>query len=134
MRSLSRLVRFAVLSGVLCGVASLSTTSLAQTSPAPGALGTMPKWAEFPVVPTDVPTAADIKARVNAEQAVQKQLNAEVAALVWDRQEPDQIRADLSGRIDLKHAGAVDEAMTPAQMEALAAALRAKAAPPPIAN
>jgi len=132
MRSMSNAVRFVVLAGFMCaGIMSNSAVS-AQTTPPP--LDTMPRWAEFPVLPTDVPTAADIKARVNVELARQKQLDAEVAALVWDRQEPDQIRDSLLSRIDEKRASPVDQALTSEQLEALAAALRARAAPPPIAN
>lgn len=131
MRSISGLVRLAVFSAVACASFSASPIAWAQSATS---LDTMPKWAEFPVLPTDVPTAADIKKRVDAERAKQQQLNAEVSALVWDLQEPDQIRDTLLSRVDLTRAGPVDQPLTPVQLETLAAALRTRATPPPIAN
>ena len=97
-------------------------------------LNTMPRWSEFPGAPEGVPTPAEIKLRVNAQLAKRQQLNAEVAALVWDKQEPDAIAARAKSEIDPAYLQPVDPIMTRDQAEAYAASLRAKAAPPPIAQ
>lgn len=100
--------------------------------PEKGDLNTMPKWSEFPVIPDDVPTAADIKKRVESLKTVQRSLNAEVDAMVWDPQEPEKIAAEGRQEIASTLPPPVDEVMTPEQLEAFAAGLRAKAAPPPL--
>lgn len=113
-----------------------SQTAADETTPfqlsAP--LNTKPRWAEFPAPPEGVPTPAEIKLRVNAQLAKRRQLNAETAALVWDKQEPDAIAAEAKGHLDPAYLQPVDPIMTPQQIDAFAAALRAKAAPPPIAQ
>lgn len=97
-------------------------------------LNTMPRWSEFPGAPEGVPTPAEIKLRVNAQLAKRQQLNTEVAALVWDKQQPDVIAAQARALIDPAYLTPVDPIMTREQAEAYAAGLRAKAAPPPIAQ
>ncbi|MFT4075676.1 MAG: hypothetical protein QM647_09100 [Asticcacaulis sp.] len=114
--------------------------TLPPTSPEPAAqttaqanLDTMPKWSEFPVPPTDVPTAREIKAQVHATKTKGKQLKAEVAALVWDDTVAETFAADAKSRIDPAQAGPIDTDLTPAQIDAMAADLRKRgAAPPPI--
>ncbi len=97
-------------------------------------LNTMPHWAEFPGAPEGVPTPAEIRLRVNAQLARRQQLNDAVANLVWDPQEPDAIAAEAKGHLDPAYLAPVDPVLTPQQVDAFAASLRAKAAPPPVAQ
>ena len=97
-------------------------------------LNTMPRWAEFPGAPEGVPTPAEIRLRVNAQLARRQQLNDAVSNLVWDRQEPDAIAAEAKGHIDPAYLNPVDGVLTPQQVDAFAASLRAKASPPPVAQ
>ena len=106
-----------------------------ETTPAPSrGLDTMPRWSEFPAPPTDVPTAADIKRRVEAEKAKQRQLNAEVSALVWDKHEPEAIAGRARQDIASSLPAPVDEILTPEQLQAFVTKLRAQAVPPPVAD
>jgi hypothetical protein len=115
--------------------AAAPATSDADTRYQPSApLNTMPRWSEFPAPPEGVPTPQEIKLRVNAQLARRQQLDSEVAALVWDKQEPDVIAAQAKALIDPAYLTPVDPIMTREQAEAYAASLRAKAAPPPIAQ
>ncbi len=115
--------------------AAAPATPGADTPYQPSApLNTMPRWSEFPGAPEGVPTTAEIRLRVNAQLAKRQQLNAETAALVWDKQEPDAIAAEAKGLIDPAYLQPVEPIMTAQQAEAFAASLRAKAAPPPIAQ
>ena len=97
-------------------------------------LDTMPRWSEFPGVPDAVPTPAEIRLRVNAQLAKRQELDKSVAALVWDKQEPEAIAAEAKGHIDPAYLQPIDPVMTPQQIDAFAASLRAKAAPPPVAQ
>jgi hypothetical protein len=94
----------------------------------------MPRWSEFPAPPQDVPTAADIKRRVEAEKAKQRQLSTEVAALVWDKQEPDLIAGQAREAIASTLPAPVDDILSPEQLQAFVAKLRAEAVPPPVAD
>ncbi|HVZ29941.1 MAG TPA: hypothetical protein VG839_06075, partial [Asticcacaulis sp.] len=69
-------------------------TTVAPPAPSPS-LESMPHWSEFPVVPTDVPTAADIKQRVDMQTAARDQLRTEFSALQWDKFEPDALVAAM---------------------------------------
>lgn len=97
-------------------------------------LNTMPRWSEFPGAPEAVPTPAEIRLRVNAQLAKRQELDTAVSALVWDRQEPDAIAAEAKGHLDPAYLQPIDPVMTPQQIDAFAASLRAKAAPPPVAQ
>lgn len=97
-------------------------------------LDTMPRWSEFPAPPADVPTPAEIKRRVEAEKAKQRQLNVEVAALVWDKQEPEVIAGEARQEIANTLPPPADEILPPEQLEAFAAKLRAQAVPPPVVD
>ncbi len=112
---------------------TLPTHLLAQTAaPAPQAnIDSMPKWSEFPLPPTDVPTAAEFKADVAMALDKRRQLRTEVRALVWDNTVPENFAA-ARDRIDPAHTAPIDAQTTPAQMEALAAELRKRATPPPV--
>ena len=130
------LVSIVAISGVLFVAAPAFAQDTGSNTPeTPSTVPTTaPRWSEFPAPPENVPTAADIRMKVNAELVKQKQLQAELATLVWDPQEPDKIYADAVSHIDPAHLAPVDTAMTPAQADAYAQALRTKAAPPPIAQ
>jgi len=97
-------------------------------------LNTMPRWSEFPGAPEAVPTPAEIRLRVNAQLAKRQELDTAVAGLVWDKQEPEAIAAEAKGHIDPAYLQPIDPVMTPQQIDAFAAALRARAAPPPVAQ
>lgn len=121
----------------LLAIMSVPTHLLAQTvpDPAPRAdMDTMPKWSEFPVPPANITTAAEFKADVTATLEKRKQLGTEVRALVWDDTVPDTFAAEARGRIDPAFSGPVDSQLTPAQIDAMAAELRKRAAPPPVAE
>jgi hypothetical protein len=103
-------------------------------APPSPSLSTMPHWSEFPVPPTDVPTAADIKERVDAQIVARDLLRAQFRALPWDAFEPEALAAAIHAQINPAMLTPVDAPMTAEQLESMGAALRAKAAPPPIAN
>ncbi len=120
----------------LCGVSFVAVQASAQTAApeTPPVPSTAPHWSEFPAAPENVPTVADIRMKVDAQLQKQRQLQSELAALNWDPQEPDKIYAEATSHIVPAMLTSVDPAMTPAQVDAYAANLRAKAAPPPIAQ
>lgn len=99
-----------------------------------GDLNTMPRWSEFPAPPQNVPTAAEIKRRVEAEKAKQRQLNAQVSALVWDKQEPENIAGQARDDIASHLPPTVDDILTPEQLSTFVERLRTQAAPPPVAD
>lgn len=125
-----------VVIAVVCAAPGLAQAQDAVTPPPAEARGldTMPRWSEFPAPPQDVPTAADIKRRVEAEKAKQRQLETEVAALVWDKQEPERIAGEARQAIASDMPAPVDDILSPQQLEAFVAKLRAEATPPPVAD
>jgi hypothetical protein len=123
-------------------LASLPTHPLAQTAPNPtpdpaqetatqADMDSMPKWSEFPLPPTNVPTAAEFKADVSAALGKRRQLRTEIRALVWDNTVPENFAA-ARDRLDPAHSAPIDAQATPAEMDALAAELRKRATPPPV--
>ncbi|MGA9658407.1 MAG: hypothetical protein WBQ60_04820 [Asticcacaulis sp.] len=108
----------------------------AQPVAAPPAanLNSMPKWSEFPVPPKDVPTAADIRQKVLVAENKRRQLNTEVDAIVWDEGDPDAYAKAAFAKIDPEKSEALSLYTTPEAMDARAAELRRRAAPPPIAK
>lgn len=121
---------------VLLGVTLLPTHLLAQTAsdvaPAAANINTMPKWSEFPVPPVNVTTSAEFQAEVTETLQKRQQLRTEARALVWDDTVPETFATDARARIDSAHSGPIDAQTTPAQIDALAAELRKRAAPPPV--
>jgi hypothetical protein len=140
MRNLSGLACTAAMTVALAVSAGLPGVGWAQgetqvSAPPPSpSLNSMPRWSEFPVAPTDVPKAADIKQRVDTQLALREQLRAQFYALPWDTFQPDAMAAAVHAQIDQAMLMPVDTPLTPDQLESLGAALRAKAAPPPVAN
>ena len=125
-----------VVIAVVCAAPGLAQAQDAGIPPSAEVRGldTMPRWSEFPAPPQDVPTAADIKRRVEAEKAKQRQLETEVAALVWDKQEPEAIAGAARQEIASSLPAPVDEILTPEELQAFVAKLRAQAVPPPVAD
>ena len=126
----------------MLALTSFPTHLLAQTvaDPAPESaptpasqadMNSMPKWSDFPVPPTNVPTAAEFKADVSESLSKRKQLRTEVRALVWDNTVPENFDA-ARDRIDPAHSAPIDSQATPAEIDARAAELRKRATPPPV--
>ncbi len=95
---------------------------------------TMPKWSEFPVPPTDVPTVSDIAARVSVQTDARTSLTAEVAALRWDGDVGQTFHDTTVSRLDPDMLKPVDAPMSADAIAAFGASLRKQAAPPPVAN
>lgn len=95
-----------------------------------------PRWREFPADPRNVPTTADIRARVEGVEADQAVLEQQVAGIGWtlDRLDLEPWAQAARARLDPRLA----RAATPEQfreIEPWAAALRERAeAPPPVDN
>ncbi len=94
--------------------------------------GAYPRWEDFPAAPRDVPSAADIRARVVALEASEATLARQVAGIQWTLNESDgdPWARRTRARIDARLAQPADPN---AMAEALAWAerLRARANPPP---
>ncbi len=104
-------------------------------TPAPSRpLNTLPHWSEFPVAPTDVPTASEIKQRVAGQLVLKQALNMQFNSLSWDAYTPDALATEARNQIDPVKMNPVETPLTASQMESLGAQLRAKAAPPPLAD
>ena len=95
---------------------------------------TMPRWSEFPVPPTDVPTVKDIAARVKTQTDSRTSLSTEVAALRWDSDVAQSFHDATLSRLDPDMLKPIDSPMSSAAIEAFGAALRKQATPPPVAN
>ena len=93
-----------------------------------------PKWSEFPLPPTEVPTVAEIKVKVAEQNALRDQLTSEVAAIVWDKDDPNLFYTNANSRIDPKFLQPLDASLPPTALDAYGADLRKKATPPPIVN
>ena len=105
----------------------------ALSAPQPQAdINSMPKWSEFPVPPANITTPAEFRADVTQTLQKRRQLRTEARALVWDNTVPETFAANARDRIDPAHMAPVDAQTTPAQIDALAAELRKRAAPPPV--
>jgi hypothetical protein len=105
----------------------------AQDAPAPN-INSMPKWSEFPLPPEKVPTPAELLAKVTETQNQRRLLRTEVRALVWDESDPTVFAETARDKINPSLAGPVEATYSVAEIEALAAELRRKAAPPPVVN
>lgn len=119
-----------------CTVIALAAVALsghAQEAPAAN-INSMPKWSEFPLPPEKVPTPAELLAKVTETQNQRRQLRTEVRALVWDESDPNVFAETAHGQINPSLAGPVDSTSSVAEIEALAAELRRRAAPPPVVN
>lgn len=93
---------------------------------------TYPRWENFPTSPRDLPAPVEVAARVNTLRATGGALAGEAARIEWTLGDPVAFEAEVNSRIDASRMAPVT-ARTAAEVEAYAAALRARAkAPPPI--
>ncbi len=104
------------------------------SAPPPVSSLTMPKWSEFPVPPTNVPTPAVFAARVQAATARQVQLSREMAAITWDNDIGEPFAAASRNRFKADKLKPIDPALSTDQINAYAASVRQRAAPPPVVN
>ena len=131
LRTLSVLVGAVVLAASTC--ISPAGAQEAQNTQAPSQ-SSFPKWSEFPVAPKNVPTPADFAQRVQMQSVQAQALKTEVAAIVWDTGTAEDLAAKSKGRLNPVFMKPVDQAMSQADIEALAASLRKRATPPPIVH
>ncbi len=88
-----------------------------------------PKWSEFPVPPTDVPTLPEIAQRVKVQNNNAKVFTAEVNALVWDKDVPEPFAEAVRGRMDPEFSKPVDVVQAQKDLRDL---LSHQVVPPPI--
>lgn len=88
-----------------------------------------PRWADFPARSADVPAVA-IAAEVRGLGLAAERLAADTARIDWTLSDPLGFAASARSRVTLSAASALG-ARTPAEVEAFAAGLRARAAAPP---
>ena len=91
-----------------------------------------PRWENFPPSPQNLPQPVELAARVNTLRATSGALAGEVERLEWTLGDPVEFEREVNSRIDASRMSPIT-ARTAAEIEAYAAALRARAkAPPPI--
>lgn len=91
-----------------------------------------PRWADFPATSRDLPAPAEFAARVGALGEAAQKLSAETRRMEWTLRDPAGYAAEVERRVNLAAPSALT-AQTQAEVEAFAAALRARAeAPPPV--
>jgi hypothetical protein len=93
-----------------------------------------PTWSQFPPPPKDIPTLADIKAKVVEVEGQAKGLQTKVAGLDWELSNPTAFVDQTKSRIDPVLSKPVDMVLSQTEIESFAQALRKKAIPPPIAD
>lgn len=91
-----------------------------------------PRWENFPPSPQNLTQPVELAARVNTLRATSGALAGEVDRLEWTLGDPADFLRDVDSRMDASRMSPIT-ARTSAEIEAYAAALRARAkAPPPI--
>lgn len=90
---------------------------------------TFPRWEDFPKTEA-APQPAQLATRVNTLRATGGALAGEVERLEWTLADPETFQRDVAARIDAVQASPAS-IETLADIEARAAALRARATPPP---
>ncbi len=91
-----------------------------------------PQWENFPPSPQNLPQPVELAARVNTLRATGGALAGEVDRLEWTLADPVAFQRDVDSRLDASLMAPIS-ARTTAEIEAYAAALRARGkAPPPI--
>ncbi|MFT3996918.1 MAG: hypothetical protein QM667_05895 [Asticcacaulis sp.] len=108
-------------------------SSPAPSSPAPVHRG-FPTWSQFPPPPQDIPTAQDIKAQVEDLAVSGEVLKRSVDKIDWELKDPAGMSASMDARIDPVLGAPVTQGVNADAIAALAARLRARAEPPPIAQ
>lgn len=141
----SALVLSAVLA-VLPAMAVAQTTSAPKATPSTSGedqhvvplltpdtpTSSMPRWSHFPVPPQHITPVSTFASRVQTLNKTGAQLNYEVAQIHWPTITPEALHAQIEARIDPSKMAPVDRPLNPEEIDALAAQLRAKAAPPPV--
>lgn len=115
-------------------VGAFAVSASAQDVSTPRVYDDFPKWSQFPPPPTDVPTPAQIKQQVVALKATAVNLQRTADALPWELKEPDAMAASANARIDPVLGAPVEAGVDNAAIENMAARLRARANPPPVAK
>lgn len=92
-----------------------------------------PRWSRFPAAPKNVPTAADIAARVDETQAAQADLLASAARIDWTLSGTEAFAAETRAAIDPRLAQPAAPDAT-AETAAFARAMKDLATPPPPAK
>lgn len=95
-------------------------------------VASMPRWSEFPVPPKTVTPLSEFAARVAALNKTGAQLSHDEAQIQWPTITPEALRSDIMARLNPAKMAPIDKPMSQADIEAYAARLRAKAAPPPV--
>jgi hypothetical protein len=90
-----------------------------------------PRWSDFPKAPTEVPTADEFRMRVVDTEEAQAILQAQAAQLHWTLEDTEGWATAQRSLVDASLAQPAPADAT-AQTEAWAAAVRARAVPPPI--
>ena len=111
-----------------------AVSTSAQDTASPRTYDSFPKWSEFPPPPKDVPTPAQIRQQVVALKATAEQLQKTADALPWELKAPDAMAAAANARIDPVLGAPVQTGVDKVAVESLAARLRARAEPPPVAK
>lgn len=90
-----------------------------------------PRWADFPVTPTDLPQPAQVAANVQALNADSGALARQVAGIDWTlSDDPTAYVESITRRFDPAKMAPIG-AQTPEEVEAFAETLRRRAAAPP---
>ena len=111
---------------------SPSTSAAATRKALVDANRVYPRWENFPPSPQNLPQPVELAARVNTLRATSGALAGEVERLEWTLGDPVEFEREVNSRIDASRMSPIT-ARTAAEIEAYAAALRARAkAPPPI--
>ncbi|UDF02307.1 hypothetical protein [Asticcacaulis sp. AND118] len=125
-------IKTILLPGLVLG--AFAVPASAQDVGAPRVYDDFPKWSQFPPPPTDVPTPAQIRQQVVALKATAVNLQRTADALPWELKEPDAMAASAKAKIDPVLGAPVETGVDNAATETMAARLRARATPPPVAK
>lgn len=118
-----------------CAVIGAFAASVsAQETPSPRTYDSFPKWSEFPPPPQNVPTPEQIRQQVVALKAKSDQLQKTADALPWELKAPEAMAKAANARIDPVLGAPIKTGADSAAIESLAARLRARAEPPPVAK
>lgn len=90
-----------------------------------------PRWSEFPALPQNVPGTTEIRAQVTEIYTQERLLLAQVAAIDWERHEPDSFSLSTIARLDPELSKPVTENIRDAANR-FAAEQAARAVPPPL--
>lgn len=120
-------------SGMSCLALGLMTMGVlaAPVMAQDGNQGGYPRWSEFPALPQNVPGTTEIRAQVTEIYTQERLLLAQVAAIDWDRHDPDNFSLSIIARLDPELSKPVTESIRDAANR-FAAEQAARAVPPPL--